>query len=180
MTHSIKTQGHGEQSRTMIKNKKKNGYALLELIFYISLFVILSTVVINAMFTMAKSFKETALQAEWMQGGTIMERISREIRQAYDINSISPSDLKLNTKDIYGSNKIVEFLLSSSNVQLLENNIFIGNLNTPKIVVTGITFTQITTAKGKAVKIILTIKSANDTLGRTQDFYDTIVLRGDY
>jgi len=168
------------------KNKNKNGlpaqagYAVLELLFYISLFAILSLVVINTMITMAKSFKETALQAEWVQSGTIIERISREIRQAYDINSISSSDLKLNTKDISGANKIVEFLLSSSNVQLLENNIFIGNLNTPKIVVTGLTFTQITTAKGKAVKILLTIKSTNDILNRTQDFYDTIVLRGSY
>lgn len=162
------------------KNKIKSGYALLELLFYIAFFAVLSLIVIDAMVVMAGSFKETTLQAELMQGGTIMERMSREIRQAYDINSISANDLKLNTKDSSGADKTVEFLLSGSNLQLLENAVFTGNLNTPNISITALTFTQITTAKGKAVKVFFTIKSANDTLGRTQDFYDTIALRGSY
>jgi type II secretory pathway pseudopilin PulG len=162
------------------KNKTRNGYAVLELIFYISLFAILSVVVINTMLTMSKSFKETALQAELVQSGTIMERISREIRQAYGIATISASDLVLNTKDNSGANKTVEFLLSGTNLQLLENNILTGNLNTPKIVITALNFTQITTAKGKAVKIFLTVRSSNDMQNRTHDFYDTVVLRGDY
>ncbi|TSC78051.1 MAG: Uncharacterized protein G01um101424_185 [Parcubacteria group bacterium Gr01-1014_24] len=158
----------------------KRGYAILELLFYIAFFSVLSLVVINAMITMARSFRENAIQMELMQNGVIMEKISREIRPAYGINSISLSNLKLNTKDNLGAEKTVEFLLSGSNLQLLENNILTGNLNTPNIVVTGLTFTQITTVKGKAVKILLTVKSVNDALGRTQDFYDTIVLRGSY
>ena len=156
------------------------GYAVLELLFYISLFVVLSLVVIDAMITMARSFKETAIQAELVQSGTIIERISREIRSSYDINSISTTDLVLNTTDSGGVNKTVEFLLSGSNLQLLENSILTGNLNTPNIVITALTFTQITTAKGKAVKVSLTLRSTNDKLARTQDFYDTVVLRGNY
>jgi len=181
MTHSIKTQGHSEQSRTMIKNNKtKHGYALLELLFYISLFAILSLVVIDAIITMAKSFKETSIQAELVQSGTIMERISREIRASYNIEAISGGDLTLNTKDDAGANKTVKFLLSGSDLELLENGMFTGNLNTPNIDVTALSFTQITTTKGKAIRILLTVKSVNDTLVRTQDFYNTVVLRGDY
>jgi type II secretory pathway pseudopilin PulG len=160
--------------------KKRDGYAILELLFYIAFFSILSLVVINAMITMARSFRETAIQTQLVQSGTIMERMSREIRAAYDINSIGASDLKLNTKDSGGANKTVEFLLSGSNLQLLENNILTGNLNTSNIMIAGLAFTQITTVKGKAVKIFLTVKSSDDALGRNQDFYDTIVLRGSY
>lgn len=166
-----------------MKLKIKNlegGYSVIELLFYIALFAILTITVINVMITMAKAFRETAIQAELVQSGNIMERISREVRQAYDISSISSTDLKLSTKDSGGANKTVEFLLSSTNLQLLENSVFTGNLNTPNVKVTSLTFTQITTVKGKAVKIALTVKSNNDALGRTQDFYDTIVLRGDY
>ncbi len=182
MTHSIKTQGHGEQSRTMIKNTKKTnaGYILLETIFYILLFAILSIAIINAMITMTKSFKETAIQAELMQSGNIMERISREIRQAYGINLISTSSLKLNTTDSVGTNKTIEFLLSGSDIRLLENDVFIGNLNTQNITVTGLTFTQVNTVKGTAVKISLTIKSNHDLQNRNESFYDTVVLRGGY
>lgn len=167
-------------SKIIKKNEMKYGYAILELLFYISLFAVLSLLVINAMITMARSFKETTIQAELVQSGTIMERMSREIRQAYDIGAISSSDITLNTKDDAGANKTVEFLLFGTNVQLLENTVFTGDLNTPNIVVTALIFTQITTVQGKAVKVFLTVRSTNDTLARTQDFYDTVVLRGSY
>lgn len=165
----------------IFKNNKRNqGYAILELLFYISLFSILSFVVINAMIIMSKSFKQTIIQTELMQSGNILERISREIRGAYGINTISANNLVLNTKDDADVNKTVQFLISGSNLQLLENGVLVGNLNTPDLQVTALSFTEISTAQGKAIKIFLTIRSINDTSGRTEDFYNTVVLRGGY
>ncbi len=168
----------------MIKMKplinKKSGYTVIELVFYITLFTVISFVVINAMMTMAKSFKETTITADWQEGAVAIERISREIRSSYDTGSITATDLNLNTKDTNGNNKTVEFLLAGANIQLLENGTLTGNLNTPNIAVTALTFTQITTLQSKAVKISLTFKSTNDPLARTQDLNDTIVLRGVY
>src|SRR3990167_7990033 len=160
-----------------IKNFKK-GYAILELLFYISFFTVLALVVINAMIAMAKSFRETAIYAELDQSANIMERMSREIRQANSISSISPTNLILNTKD--DNDKTVEFKFVSPNIQFWNDGSNVGDLNSPKIIVTGLTLTEITTAKGKAVKIVLSIRSVNDSLSRTVDFYDTIVLRGSY
>ncbi|HAS81078.1 MAG: hypothetical protein UR25_C0005G0007 [Candidatus Nomurabacteria bacterium GW2011_GWE1_32_28] len=162
------------------KSKRNSGYALLETIFYILLFAILSIAVINSMITMTKAFSETTIQAELMQGGSTLERISREIRGAYSINSITSNSLKLNTKDAEGVNKTIEFSLLDSNIRLLENDIFIGNLNTSNIVVNNIVFTQINTTKSTAIKIVLTVKSGHDLQDRTEDFYNTVVLRGDY
>ncbi|MFA5840868.1 MAG: hypothetical protein WC847_01165 [Candidatus Paceibacterota bacterium] len=167
----------------MIKTSKtKGGYAVLELLFYIALFAIFSLLIIDAIITMAKSFKETSIQAEFVQSGNIIERISREIRQADGINTIFSNDLTLDTKDDVGANKTVEFKLldSGSDIQLLENGTITGNLNTPNTLVTALTFTQINTVKGKAVRIFLTLQSANDVLGRSQDFYNTVVLRNSY
>ena len=56
----------------------------------------------------------------------------------------------------------------------------LGNLNSPNISVTAFAVTSITTTEGKAVKIVLTIRSNNDTLGRTVNFYNTVVLRDSY
>ena len=156
------------------------GYTLVELLFYIAFFSILSIVVIQSLVTMTRSFKETSIQAELVQSGTIIERISREIRQAYDISSISATNLGLASTDSAGANKTVEFLLSGTSLQLLENSVLTGNLNTPTIVVTDLSFTQITTLKGKAVKIALSFRSSNDALNRVQTFYDTVVLRNGY
>jgi len=162
------------------KSKTKDGYAVLELLFYIAFFTIFSLLIINAIITMASSFKETSIQAEFVQSGNIMEKMSREIRQAYGINTISGSDLILNTKDDTGANKTVEFKFVGQNIELWDAGSNMGNLNAPKTIITALSFTQITTTKGKAVKIFLTLRSSNDVLGRTQDFYNTIVLRGSY
>ncbi len=160
--------------------ERSRGYVLLETIFYVIIFAVLSIAVINSMITMVKAFKETTIQSELMQGGNVMERLSREIRQAYSINSISTNDLKLNSTDNGGANKTIEFALTGSNIALTENNTLTGNLNTPNIAVTGLTFTQINTAKGVAIKISLTVKSNHDSQNRNESFYDTVVLRGAY
>ncbi len=161
------------------KDKKKNGYAVLELLFYISFFVVLSLVLISAMITMARAFRETAIQAELTQSGNIMERMSREIRAAYGIDETSTNtDLKLNTN--FGTNTKIEFKLLNSSLQLLENEAFTGNLNTPNISITALSFTQITTAQGKAIRMLLTVRANNDVSGTTQNFYNTVVLRGAY
>lgn len=166
----------------MRKNIKKtsSGYFLVEALFYISLLAIFSIAIVNSIIVMTKSFKETAVQAELMQGGAIIERISREIKQANSISTISAGDLKLNTKDSAGAAKTVEFLLSGSNIQLLENSVLSGNLNTSNLAVSNLTFTQVVTANGEAVKVFLTLSSTHDVLGRAHDFYDTAVLRGGY
>src|SRR3989338_4925910 len=107
-------------TKLKIKNYKK-GYAILELLFYIAFFAILSLVVINAMIVMTRAFRETSIQGEVIQSGVIMERISREVRQAYNISSISATDLNLDSTANGGANKTVEFLLSGTDIQLLEN-----------------------------------------------------------
>jgi len=160
--------------------KKNKGYAILETLFYVSLFAILSIAVIDALITMTKAFKETTIQSELMQGGNIMEKLSREVRQANNMSILSLNDIKLDSIDSNGANRTVEFRLSASDIELIENNISLGNLNTSNITVVDLNFTQLNTTKGTAVKINLIVKSNHDLLGRNESFYDTVVLRGDY
>ncbi len=162
------------------QRNKQRGDTILEVIFYISLFVVMSLVVIDAMIMMSKSFKETATYTELVQSGAIMERMSREVRQAIDISSISNTDLQLDTTDSSGNSKTVEFLLVGTDLELIENNTLTGNLNSPNISVTALTFTEMTTTNGTAIKVTLTLNSKNDTSGRAVDFNDTVVLRGQY
>jgi len=159
---------------------KNSGYALIETLFYIALLAIFSIAIVNSIIIMTKSFKETTLQAELMQGGTIIERISREVRQANSIATISSTSLKVNTVDGDGNPKTVEFLLSGTDIQFLENGALTGNLNTGNVIIGGLSFEQILTTNGVAVKMTLTLSSSHDKLLRESDFYDTVVLRGSY
>ena len=160
-----------------IKNCKK-GYAVLELLFYISLFAILAIAVINSLLVMTRTFRETAIQRNLGEGGAIMERISREIRFSNAVNSANP--LLLATTDLEGDPKTVEFALSGSDIEFRENDSLVGNLNTPEVEVTNLVFTQIITSQSQAVKVELTVRSKNDSLYRQANFYDTVVLRGSY
>ena len=160
--------------------KTKGGYTLIEILFYIALFSVLTLAIINSFITMTKAFKEISIQSDLVQSSLVIERMSREIRQAYGINSIATSDLKLNTKDELDNNETVRFLLSGSDIQLFENDVLTGNLNTPNIQVVNLSFTQITTVNGNAVKISLSVKSGRDTTNRVENFYNTVLLRGDY
>lgn len=161
-------------------NNKKRGSSLVELIFYICIFSVLSLAVINSMLTMVKSLKETSLVRDLMGGSSVLERMSREIRQANSINTTSSSDIVLNTKDGLGNSKTIEFALSGSDILLKENGVLTGNLNSPNLIITGLSFSQITTVKGTAVKFSISAKSSRDLTNRIENFYDTIVLRGDY
>lgn len=162
------------------KHRQNRGYTLVETLFYLLLFIVLALPVLNAIITMARAFRETTVQTELGEGGSIMERLSRETRKASNLTLLSASDLKLDTTDDAGVAKTVEFQLNGSNIRLLENNSLTGNLNTPNITVSSLTFTSITTPSGKAVKIYLVITSNNDKLARTAEFYDSIGLRGSY
>jgi competence protein ComGC len=165
----------------MIKKyfKKNAGTSMIEMLFYIVLLSMLSVVVINAMITMMKSFQEVSMRMELVRSGNILETISREIKKSYSINSINPSDLILNSRDDSGNTKTVEFSLSGTNLLLKENSTLTGNLNSPGVAVLGIIFTQITTAKGSAIKVEMSIAPKSRIID-TENFYDTIVLRGNY
>ncbi|MDQ3076112.1 MAG: prepilin-type N-terminal cleavage/methylation domain-containing protein [bacterium] len=170
----------------ILKIKKTNrGVSLVELLFYIAVFSVLFLVVINSMIFMTRSFRETVINTDLTQSANIMERMSREIRSASAINTLSSTSLKL---DIVGINPTpgspesgVRFTLSGTNIELYDgSNALIGNLNSPNISVTALNFTQISTSEGSAVKVFMTVKSKRYNSVRTENFYDTVVLRGSY
>lgn len=165
-----------------LKNRINNqkGYTVIELIFYISILAILFLAVVNALIMMTKSFKETTIQATLESSSSIMERMAREIKQASSITSLSATDLVLSTFDQSGNAENVEFVLSGSNINFLQDGVSTGNLNGANITVSNLSFTQITTTKGTAVKISLSVSATGDSQNRTVDFYNTVVLRGDY
>lgn len=164
------------------KNKKytERGYSLVEVLFYVSLFAILILAVINSLVTMTKAFREVSIQTDLTNSHFILERISRETRRAFGINTISANNLKLNTKDDIGNNETVHFVFTGFNLQFFKNDVFIGNLNNTNIEVTAVSFIEITTTVGKAIKISISVRSTKDVFSRVENFYDTVVLRGDY
>ena len=159
--------------------KKQFGFALVEIIIYIALFAVMSIAVTNSLLVMIKSFALTAVQQDFLTTTSIMERMVREIRQASDVTLVSSTDIQLT-----GTNS-PEFKLVGTNLQLVDTSGSCTSgqncyLNTPNINITSLTFTLITTTQSKAVKIQMSVTDSKDRSGKTENFYNTVTLRGKY
>lgn len=163
----------------MRKYNTNQGYTLIEMVFYTGIFSVLILAIISSFVTITRVFRQSSIQTDLFESFSVLVRMSGEIRQAYDIASLNPTSLTLNTQDEAGANITISFALSGESVTLSKNGSPVGNLNSPNLQITDLSFSQITTAENKAVKISLTTKSAKDA-SRTENFYNTVVLRGGY
>ncbi len=162
------------------------GFTLVEMIIYIAFFAILSVVAINATIMVMRSFYSLRITQSISQSATTaMERMSREIRSAYNINTAnstfdtSPGRLTVLTKDEIGTLLTVEFYVTAGNqINMKINGADQGSLMTKTVSVTNLIFRQITTTNTKAVKIEMTLTDNRSGITKTNKYYDTIVLRG--
>lgn len=126
-----------------IKNNKKNGFTLIELIFYIALFSVffVSLFLVLNIFYENKNKNSVTIEVE-QQGLLISQVISQEIRNSQSI--ISPtigdnsSSLSLQSFDV--SRSPIVFYLDSGAVILSENGSVIDNLNSNRIIVSNLNF----------------------------------------
>lgn len=162
------------------RTQHNKGFTLVEMIFYTALFTAISLILIQAVVSMVSSFRETQVTADINQTNQLLERVAREIRQSNSIDTISSTSLKINTEDSVGSPKTVTFTLSGTDLELYEDDVLTGDLNSANLALTSLNFTQITTGHSTAIRISMTVKSNRHGSSRTVDFYDTLVMRGAY
>jgi hypothetical protein len=166
----------------MIKNIKKtnSGDTLVEIIFYVALFAILAVVLLDVMISMTGFFMKTMTNGDIVQGSSIMENVSRDLKQANNFSFVS-NVLTINTKDDSSNPKTITYTYSSPNIQITDSVLGnLGNLNTPSVAVNNFNVTLINTLRGKAAQINLTIESNRDAESYPEDFEDTVILRGSY
>lgn len=171
----------------MKKNKLQKGYTLIETIVYLSIFALVSVLVINSFITVSYSYSSVRSNNDLLESGSFaMERMSREIRQAKTISvanstlSSSPGVLELNSTDSSGNAFIVKFSVSNGALNVYENNTLVGNILGSNVSVTNLVFRRITTTKGEAVKIEMTLQDTRSKTTSIEKFYDTVILRGAY
>lgn len=182
MIKNLKKKNTGYTSTLIFKNRKKlvSGYTLIEVLFYVVLFALLSIVLLDSLISMTGLFMKTITNRDIVQGATIMENISRELKQANNF-SFASNILTVNTEDDAGVSKTIIYTFSNSNIGI-EGTLYgdLGNLNSPNISVTSFSVSTINTLKSKAAKINLTIGSNRDSESQTENFQNTVVLRGSY
>jgi hypothetical protein len=134
------------------------------------------------------SFSTTRTNHILLEAGlSSMDRISREIRQANSIDigssylGSNPGVLQLNTKDSSGTSTTVKISKEGNILNLYQpSNTLVASLLDNDISITNLVFTRIDTVAGEAVKIEMTLLDTKSKNMRTENFYNTIILRGSY
>ena len=167
-----------------IKNINKNfksGYSIIEIIVYLAIFTAISVLVINSFIVILSSFNTTNMNRKLLEAGSVsMERLSREIRQAQSINAnTTATALILNSPS-----EVVKFIGDTNTGELnlyKDDNINPeGNIIGQNISLTNLIFRPIVTTESQAVKIEMTLLYSEKNRTKSENFYDTIILRGSY
>jgi len=148
---------------------------MVEIVIYVALFTVFSVVFISSLVVMTRTFLRIRSNNYISDSGYAgMERMSREIRGATSADTSVSGALTLTN-----SNGTLKFDVSGGALRLTENSVVTGNLTGGNVTVSSLVFSSISTTQGTAVKVALTLQD-NHTTTHTENFYDTVILRGAY
>ena len=159
------------------------GYSIVEILVYLAIFTAISILVINLFITILSSFNATNANRKLLESGQMsMERITKEIRQAKNIDIANSTNdlLQLNSVDSSGNNIVIKLANVGGNLNLYKDNVLIGSLFSENVSLTNLVFRRIATIHGEAVKIEMTLRYSDGRNIKSENFYNTVILRGEY
>lgn len=165
-------------------NKANKGFSLLEMLVYIAILVLMLGIIMEITISVVRSHK--AIKASKNVENSAMsslERITREIRQADSVNTLSsifdssPGKLVLLGTDAFGNPRTVEFYLDSGSVLLKENGADLGSLSQPEAEVNSLIFHLFSNPLSSGVRVEIEVESGTSTHYKSENFYSSATLR---
>ncbi|MEW5907766.1 MAG: hypothetical protein AB1643_01095 [Patescibacteria group bacterium] len=168
--------------------KKSKGVSLIEGIIYMAIFIVISVAVINSLIIVLGSFgKAKLLSAIDYSGEAAMERMIRETRMSYDVDSSfsvfgsNPGRLVLKKYISGGATTTVDFYINNGLLFVSEGGEAGETLIYSGVSVSNFTLNSISSSTtSKAIKISLELMANRGDYQRTERFYDTAILRDSY
>ncbi len=165
----------------------QRGFSLVEMLFYVVILSCALLAVLQTLIVLTRSYGILKnVQSIEQESAFSLERLVREVRNANAIDDAgstfgaTPGKLLLNSTDVSGIARTVEFSVVNGSLSLKESGVVTGVLTSSSTAVTSLVFRKITTARSKGVKIEMTLTSGTSTSARTENFYITAVLRDSY
>ena len=165
----------------MMKNSKQSGYSLIELVVYIAIFAFFAITMTRSLLTVMRTYASAKTYRTLQTNGElIMERISREIRDATIITSatydINPGALALSGVDSNNAVRTASFTISGDTIQINDNGT-VGTLSTSDVDVSNLIFRRMITSVGNVIKVELNLTTTRGNIA-SATFYNTIAIRG--
>jgi len=165
------------------------GFTLIEIVIYVSILAVISILTVNTILVMTKSFSNFRAVRDLNASARVaMERMVREVRLADNVDEtlsvlgVSPGRLVLDTIDSGSGLPIAfEFILDGTILKYKNGSGAYDNLTSSDVEATKLIFRKIDNSTvSKAVQIELTLRAGEGVSQRTENFYNTIVLRRSY
>jgi Tfp pilus assembly protein FimT len=163
---------------------KNRGFSLVEMLVYVFVLTLFSLLVVESLLGMSGSYRRlVAARAIANSGVVSMERMTREIRNATDVNVLlstldAPSGrLHLVTSNDDGYMQNVSFALEEGVINVYRNDILVGPLTVGRASTTQLVFRVYESGRSKAVGIEMALEAASGSYIRTTPVTAFILLR---
>lgn len=163
------------------------GFSLIEMIIYAVILSILTIVTINSTFSVIRSFSEFRVARDLnSSAASLLERLSREIRTAYDIDvnqssfGVNPGRLTLKTNPTGGADTTMEFYVENGALKIKEGGVAMGSLTSSSTAITNFMVRSLSNQNSNAIKTELGLTATRGSISKSGNFYSTIILRGGY
>jgi type II secretory pathway pseudopilin PulG len=168
--------------------KNKKGFTVIELVVYMAILATVSIVVVGSIIMLARSFGKIKVSRALNETAkNSIERMVGEIRYANGMDvagsifGSSPGKIKLNTTDrTSGVATTTEIYLSGTVLNIKEGSGVAQALTPSGVSVSSLIFRNLTTATSSAVKMEIVFNASSGRFQKTENFYDTIILRQSY
>ncbi len=169
----------------MYKFRKKSGYSLVEMVIYIAILSFVSFVVISMLLSFTNSYRTvTALRITEQSGIDSMERMTRDIRGAADVDTVnstfgtSPGVLTVQSNLNGVLSTTTKFYVQGGILKVDVNGAYYGPLTLSNTNVSSLIFRYLDNGTTTAVKIDLTITGTVGTTTKVKNYHTTVVVRG--
>ncbi|TAL49353.1 hypothetical protein EPN83_01225 [Patescibacteria group bacterium] len=168
------------------RRSSTSGLSLVETLVYIGILTLILGVVVALLSGLGGSQRRLKASKQ-VENSAIFgfERMIREIRRAKSINPASvlgtnPGVLVLDTTDLGGAPRTVEFSVSGSILRVKESGIDLGPLTPSQARVTSLVFSLLSTPNSAALKVEMTVEAGSGPSLASRNFYGTAILRNSY
>lgn len=162
------------------RKSAQRGYAIPEIVVYISILAVIFVLIVNTVMTFSGSYRRLrAVRLIEHSATNAMERMTRDIRGAAGVVTASSTlGVSPGILTVASSATTTRFYVDDGILRMDVNGAFAGPMTLSNTEVSNLVFTPIATAESEAVKIDMTITSTVGSMTKVKTYHATVVLQG--
>lgn len=165
----------------------KRGSSLIETLIYVSILVVIITVLIASLVVLARSYRQVSVSQTLESSALLaLDRITSTLRSGESIDLInttlnsSAGVLTINARSTSSAPYVARFFVSNGVVYMSINGVTEGQLTSSSTQVISLMFRHIDTPVSDAIRTEITIEADVNGETKTENFYTTTILKNSY